>query len=110
MQNNPTHNEIAFTRRDMLKVGAITLGATPVAFSPWARQVQATALPAKGKAESVLVLWMAGGVTQFESFDPKMEAPLEIRGKLQDVQTSLPGVRFGDTMASEVRRPKVIWG
>ncbi|MGC6450676.1 MAG: DUF1501 domain-containing protein [Pirellulaceae bacterium] len=99
MQNNPTHNEIAFTRRDMLKVGAITLGATPAAFSPWARQVQATALPAKGKAESVLVLWMAGGVTQFESFDPKMEAPLEIRGKLQDVQTSLPGVRFGDTMA-----------
>ena len=91
----PSHNkDIALTRRGMLKVGAFTLGATASAFSPWNTQLQATTIQpvlGKGKAESVLVLWMAGGVTQYESFDPKMEAPLEIRGKLQDIQTSLSG-------------------
>ncbi|MBT6724192.1 MAG: DUF1501 domain-containing protein, partial [Planctomycetaceae bacterium] len=98
----PSYNkDIALTRRGMLKVGAFTLGATASAFGPWDKQLQATVMQpvlGKGKAESVLVLWMAGGVTQYESFDPKMEAPLEIRGKLQDIQTSLSGVRFGDTM------------
>ncbi len=101
MRNLPISKDIAVTRRGMLKVGALTVGATATAFSAWNPQLQALALEpklGKGKAESVLVLWMAGGVTQYESFDPKMEAPLEIRGKLQEIQTSLPGVRFGDTM------------
>ncbi|MEC7564217.1 MAG: DUF1501 domain-containing protein [Planctomycetota bacterium] len=90
---------IAIDRRGLLKVGALTVGASPLAFSPWARSLSAGVTDNQASADSVLVLWMAGGVTQFESFDPKMEAPQEVRGRLQDTQTSLPGVWFGDTMS-----------
>jgi hypothetical protein len=41
---------------------------------------------------------MAGGVTHLESFDPKPNAPLEIRGTLGTVATTLPGVHFCEVM------------
>jgi hypothetical protein len=91
--------DITIDRRGLLKVGALTLGSTAFSFSPWGGALQAKVVAGNAQADSVLVLWMAGGVTQFESFDPKMEAPLEVRGRLQDTQTSLPGVWFGDTMS-----------
>src|SRR5262249_2904946 len=40
-----------------------------------------------------------GGPSQFETFDPKMDAPVEIRTVTASTQTALPGVIFGDTMA-----------
>ncbi|MBT7254137.1 MAG: hypothetical protein HN882_03975, partial [Planctomycetaceae bacterium] len=75
---------ITIDRRGLLKVGALTLGSTAFAFSPWGGALQGKVVAGNAQADSVLVLWMAGGVTQFESFDPKMEAPLEVRGRLQD--------------------------
>jgi Protein of unknown function (DUF1501) len=41
---------------------------------------------------------MMGGVTHIDSFDPKPDAPEEIRGSLGTVQTTLPGVRFTEVM------------
>ena len=51
-----------------------------------------------GKARSVIVLWMAGGVTHIDSFDPKPQAPVEVRGVLGDIATSVPGIRFCETL------------
>ena len=45
-------------------------------------------------------LWMAGGVTHIDSFDPKPQAPVEIRGTLTDIATSMPGVRFCEPVKS----------
>src|SRR5690606_27483034 len=42
--------------------------------------------------------WMGGGVTHIDSFDPKPEAPEEIRGTLTAIPTVLPGVNFCETM------------
>ena len=52
----------------------------------------------QGKAKSVIFLWMAGGVTHIDSFDPKPDAPVEIRGTLDDIATSVPGMRFCETL------------
>ncbi|MCA9203749.1 MAG: DUF1501 domain-containing protein, partial [Planctomycetales bacterium] len=54
----------------------------------------ATAAEQRGrsKAQSVIFLWMAGGVTHIDSFDPKPNAPIEVRGTLETISTSLPGV------------------
>ena len=41
------------------------------------------------------MLNMQGGPTQFETFDPKMDAPSEIRSVFGEVKTNIPGVRFG---------------
>ena len=82
------------SRRDLLRVGSIGVAATAL---PGLR-ANAPARPTKAK--SVIVLWMAGGVTHHESFDPKPDAPEEIRGSLGSIQTGLPGIRFCETMPS----------
>ena len=61
------------TRRDLLRVGSVAAASA--------------ALPAlkaqdAGSAKAVVLLWMAGGMTHHESFDPKPDAPAEIRGTL----------------------------
>jgi hypothetical protein len=45
--------------------------------------------------KSVVVLFLQGGPTHIETFDPKMTAPREYRAMFGEVQTSLPGVTFG---------------
>ena len=77
------------TRRDLLRVGSVAAASA--------------ALPAlkaqdAGSAKTVVLLWMAGGMTHHESFDPKPDAPAEIRGTLKPIRTALPGVRFCETM------------
>jgi hypothetical protein len=111
-------------RRDWLRVGALTIAAQAVPASwlaaPWlagpssgaalGAEAAAGAKPSSeessnssagtgsARARSVVVLWMAGGVTHIDSFDPKPQAPVEVRGVLGDIATSLPGVRFCETM------------
>jgi hypothetical protein len=46
----------------------------------------------------VLFLWLPGGVTHHESFDPKPEAPEEIRGDIRAIETNVPGVRFAEVL------------
>ncbi|MCZ2342912.1 MAG: DUF1501 domain-containing protein [Bacteroidales bacterium] len=84
-------------RRDALRIGSVTAASTLASiFAPGrvrANPEQArTGKPAS--AHSVILLWMAGGVTHHESFDPKPDAPEEIRGSLSTIPTRLPGVRF----------------
>src|SRR5437870_5702330 len=83
------------SRRDLLRAGSIGLAASPLPFN-WLSAVQARP-PGKersGTARSVIVLWMAGGVTHIDSFDPKPEAPDTIRGTLTAINTTIPGVQF----------------
>lgn len=49
----------------------------------------------KGTAEkSVIMVYLPGGPTQHETFDPKPDAPVEIRGSFGTTQTSVPGIQF----------------
>ncbi|MCH9653654.1 MAG: DUF1501 domain-containing protein [Planctomycetes bacterium] len=50
------------------------------------------------KDRSVVVLNLQGGPTQFETFDPKMTAPAEIRSITGEVKTKIPGVTFGGSL------------
>jgi hypothetical protein len=89
-------------RRQLLKIGALSLSAAAVPGMfrpPVARAATAPEPPpaANGKARSVIFLWMGGGVTHIDSFDPKPESPEEIRGTLSPIATSLPGVQFSET-------------
>ena len=59
----------------------------------------ATALPPGfGKAKSVIVVFASGGQSQIDMWDPKPDAPEEIRGAFSSIQTALPGVRFCNHM------------
>lgn len=87
------------SRRDLLRVGAVSIGATVIP-DGWA----AASKPENAaRADSVIFLWMGGGVTHIDSFDPKPHAPEEIRGTLGTISTSLPGVHFGEPMSQLAR-------
>lgn len=49
------------------------------------------------KDRSVVLVFMHGGPSQIETFDPKMEAPVEIASATGEVSTKIPGVTFGGT-------------
>ena len=83
-------------RRDFLRVGSLGLGG--LALSDWLAfkaLAKARNLPLKDK--SVIFLFMQGGPSQFETFDPKMDAPREIRSATGEIATSIPGITFGST-------------
>ncbi len=50
------------------------------------------------RGKSVVFLFLHGGPSQIETFDPKGEAPSEIRSATGEVSTRLPGITFGGTL------------
>jgi len=91
------------SRRDFMKVGV--LGGTGLTLSDLFRS-RAMAGSANSSDDpgtrtipasdtSVVWLWLGGGATHVETFDPKMTAPAEYRSVVGEVQTSLPGVSIG---------------
>ena len=50
------------------------------------------------QAEACILVWLDGGPTHYETFDPKPEAPIEIRGELAPISTKIPGVQFSEHM------------
>lgn len=87
------------TRRDCLKLGLTTLFGGGLSN---ALRLQASGAESVSSliptATSVVLVWMDGGPTHFETLDPKMDAPAEIRGEFQSIATKLPGVHFSEHM------------
>jgi len=48
----------------------------------------------KKKPSNCILIWMDGGPTHFETFDPKPDAPSEIRGDFQPISTNVPGIHI----------------
>jgi hypothetical protein len=95
-------------RRDFLRLGVCGLTGLTTAGLLRARSEAATSLP---KDTSVIWLWLGGGPSQIETFDPKMDAPVEFRSTTGEVQTTLPGITFGGTfpqLAARAHRIAVV--
>ncbi len=90
------------TRREFLKVGALAGTGVTLATLLQAR-AQAAAEGRPTKDTSVVWLWLGGGPTHIETFDPKMTAPSEYRSVTGEVRTSLPGVTIGGTFPKLAR-------
>jgi hypothetical protein len=79
------------TRRELLQVG----GASVVGLSlAGALEAEAAAKPEREK--SCIFLWLDGGPSQFETFDPKPEAPSGQRGPYGVIETRVPGLRYSE--------------
>ncbi|MDA1012818.1 MAG: DUF1501 domain-containing protein [Planctomycetota bacterium] len=82
------------TRRDFLKIGGLGVGSLGLPGLLAAREQAAkSGLPTKNT--SVVWLWLSGGPTHVETFDPKMSAPVEYRSVTGEAKTVLPGVSLG---------------
>lgn len=89
-----------FNRRSFLHVGGLSaLGALCPAL---AGKVHADSSLYSGK--SIIFLFMHGGPSQFETFDPKKSAPSEVRSTTGEVKTTIPGITFGGTFTKLARQ------
>ncbi|MCB1064511.1 MAG: DUF1501 domain-containing protein [Verrucomicrobiae bacterium] len=80
------------SRRGMLKAGLA--GMAGLSFPDLLRARAAN--PAAGSRKSVILLWMTGGPSHIDTWDPKPEAPLENRGPFGTIPTKLTGVRLSE--------------
>lgn len=87
-------------RRDFLRVGSLALGGLSLPSLLKANDLYGDKLL---RDKSVVFLFMHGGPSQFETFDPHMSAPAEIRSATGEVQTNLPGVTFGGSFPKLAR-------
>ena len=81
------------TRRNCLQLGLGALGG--VGLSGMLR-LQAESATADARKRSCILVWLDGGPTHYETFDPKPNAPSEIRGEFHPISTSVPGVQFSE--------------
>ena len=101
MKNNHNLSQASLNRRDFLKTaGAATLGAL-AAGAPRAALSAASCGPIKPTADSVIVLWMAGGMAHTETFDPKRYTPFrkglpsnELLCSFPSIETAVDGVKL----------------
>jgi hypothetical protein len=84
----------SFHRRDFLQVGSAgVLGLTlPGILAAEAAAKDAPPLPGKKKAQSVILVWLAGGPATIDMWDNKPDAPEGVRGEFKNIPTAVSGV------------------
>ena len=97
--NAMNRNCAGIARRDFIQLGVggvLGLGMTDLV------RLRASAAGADGKASpdrvNCILVWLDGGPTHYETFDPKPDAPSEVRGQFKPIPTTVPGVSFCETM------------
>src|SRR5579859_1044827 len=89
------------TRREWLRIGGLSALGLSLPQLLSAR----TPAPAAsfGKAKSCIVLFLLGGPPQHETWDPKPDAPAEVRGEFKPIATNVPGIHVGELMPQTAR-------
>jgi hypothetical protein len=95
-----TFRRLAASRRQFLQIGALSaLGISLPEVLAW-RALGAT-MP--GQARSVILLWLFGGPSHIDLFDPKPAAPAEVRGPYRRIATRVPGIHISELLPQLAR-------
>src|SRR5690348_6483795 len=89
----------SLTRREVLRIGG--LGACGITLSDILRRdsdISAATTAARGTAKSCILLFLMGGPPQHSTWDPKPDAPADVRGEIPPIATNVPGISFGELM------------
>ena len=96
-----------FARRDMLKIGAAGLfGLTLpqlLQLEAKAKAASANEAPPRRRADSVIMIWLAGGPATIDMWDLKPNAPEQIRGEFRPIATSAPEVQISQHLPHMAR-------
>ncbi|MBN9120381.1 MAG: DUF1501 domain-containing protein [Planctomycetes bacterium] len=96
LNRHPHANCSGPSRRDFLRVGALAGVSLPALLRA---EAHAANRSAKGtRARSVVLVYLGGGLSHHDSFDPKPDAPDDVRGKYGQIATAVPGLRIGDQL------------
>ena len=94
------------TRRELLRVGSIgMMGLSLPHFFSWRDQANAATVASKyagargwGSAKNVVMVFLQGGPSHIDIWDPKPDAPSNIRGEFKPIKTKIPGTWIGEHM------------
>jgi len=87
------------SRRDLMQIGGLGALGLGLADSYQLSELPASesaSSPTFGRAKSCILLYLYGAHPQHETFDPKPDAPVEVQGEMQAIETNVPGVFFGE--------------
>src|SRR5262245_11990762 len=102
---NAVHFCDGLSRRDFLQIGG--LGAVGLTLPDLFRaRAQGSMPPARGagRARACILLFMAGGPPQMDTFDLKPDAPVEVRGEFPPTATSVPGTQISSLLPALAQR------
>lgn len=101
-QRNPYLRCDGISRRDLLQVGSLAaFGLTVGNLNPLQAMPKESLV---GRAKSCILIWLDGGPSHLETFDPKPSAPVEVRGPLQPISTQIPGVFISECLPQLAKR------
>jgi hypothetical protein len=101
--DDPSHPRPAsVSRRAAVQAG--TLGFLGLGLADVARLREATAASGSRPPRSVIFIFLSGGLAQHESFDPKPDGPLDIRGDFAAIATRTPGLQVSEHLPLLARR------
>ncbi len=86
--NRPTLSCLRLRRRELLRLGVVALGGLPLEAMLRASETS----PRRVRAKACILLYMDGGPSHIDLWDLKPNAPAEIRGPFQPIDSSVPGV------------------
>ncbi len=87
------------SRRDFLRVGGLApLGLSLANVLSFQKAFAGTEAVKNARAKSVILVYLGGGISHHDTFDPKPDAVEEIRGKYKAIGTSVPGLQVTELM------------
>ena len=96
---NSRQKQSEVSRRDFLRVGSLSF----VGLSMAERAALAATRSDRSEKNCILIM-MTGGASQLETFDPKPDAPAEIRGPLKAISTTVPGLQGSEAFPQLAQR------
>ena len=87
------------SRREWLRIGGMGLGGLTLPALLASRACGSTPVKTAGRAKSVILFGLTGGAPQHETWDPKPEAPENIRGEFATITSRTPGLTVGELMS-----------
>jgi uncharacterized protein (DUF1501 family) len=92
----------SLSRRSFVKVGAVGFLGLSLGLNDLLRMERAFAAEDRSKsgpqAKSVILIWLDGGPSQFDTFDPKLTAPADHKSEFGAIPTSVPGLHISELM------------
>lgn len=92
-----------YARREFIRIGGLGLLGGLALPDLLRARAAAAGLGAVAKDRAVVLLFLQGGPSHIEFFDPKMSAPEDVRSMTGEVQTTTPGITFGSTFTRLAR-------